>query len=72
MVHTQNGKWSGTWVPRNGNAGSPARIELTALLAVQNSQFLANQIYLTATLTSGAGAPLSQSVLNAASFAAVK
>ncbi len=68
MVHTQNGVWNGTWVPRNGTPGAAAQIAMTALLVLQNNQTLVNQIILTGSLASGAGAPVPQSVLNSASF----
>jgi adhesin/invasin len=68
MVHTQNGKWSGTWQPRNGSPGSPVRVLMTAFVAAPSGGALGAQTDLTVALTSGAGVPFPQSVLSAASF----
>ena len=67
MVHTQNGRWSGTWVPRNGSPGSSVRIAFTAFLS-QGTQFFGGQAQLSVGLTGGVGAPVSESVRNSASF----
>jgi uncharacterized protein (TIGR03437 family) len=68
FVHTENGKWSATWQPRNGSAGSTVRVLVTAFLAGSNGKVLGNQVYLTVSLTNGARVPSPQAVLNAASF----
>jgi uncharacterized protein (TIGR03437 family) len=68
MVHTANGRWSGTWQPRSGNPGGSVRVRITAFQAFANGKVLADQIDLNASLTSGARTPLPLSVLNGASF----
>jgi adhesin/invasin len=67
MVHTQNGKWSGTWQPRNGSSGSTMRVQMNAFLLL-NGQVVGAQADLTVILTSGTGVPFPQSVLSSASF----
>jgi uncharacterized protein (TIGR03437 family) len=68
MVHTANGRWSGTWQPRSGNPGTNVRVRITAFQAFGSGKTIGGQIDLTASLTSGAKTPLPLSVLNGASF----
>jgi uncharacterized protein (TIGR03437 family) len=68
MVHTANGRWSGTWQPK-GAQGNTVRVTLTAFLALGNGKVLGGQVDLIVTLTGGAGGPVPLSVLNGASFA---
>jgi uncharacterized protein (TIGR03437 family) len=71
LMHTQNGKWTGTWQPQGGGPGSSVRVSITALV-VKGNNTLINQANLTGLLVAGADVPLvsSGSVLNGASFAA--
>jgi uncharacterized protein (TIGR03437 family) len=71
LVHTSQGRWTGTWQPRNP-ASSTVRATITAFLALSSGKLLANQLYLSVTLATGATVPIVNpgSVLNAASFVA--
>ncbi len=69
LVHTENGNWSGTWLPRNGTAGISVAVRVAALLALASGKVLVgSQIVLTVTLAGGAGSPVPTAVLNGASF----
>jgi uncharacterized protein (TIGR03437 family) len=69
MVHTPQGRWSGSWQPRN-TAQSSMRATITAFLILPGGKTLANQLDMNVTLTNGARVPVVTpgKVLNGASF----
>lgn len=71
LVHTQEGHWAGSWQPRHTASGA-VRITITAFLALPNGTVLAEQVEMSATLTTGAAVPLVNpgAVVNGASFVA--
>ena len=71
LVHTPQGRWSGSWQPRN-TAQSKVRATITAFLILPNGKTLANQLDMNVTLGTGARVPLVTpgKVLNGASFVA--
>jgi uncharacterized protein (TIGR03437 family) len=72
LASTQNGKWTSTWQPRGGGAGSSVRLTISAFYTLPSTKLLLNQIYLNANLTNGAALPIVNpgAVVNGASFTA--
>jgi hypothetical protein len=65
LVHAGNGNWSGTWQPKNS---SPPQVKLTFVaVAIQGITVQGGTASLTVSLKSGAAAPLTTAVANAAS-----
>ena len=71
MVHTPQGRWTGSWQPRNTSQNT-VRATITAFMVQGNGKTLASQLDLNVNVVSGARVPLVApgQVLNGASFVA--
>ena len=57
MVHTPQGRWTGSWQPRN-TSQSYMRATITAFLILPGGKILANQLDMNVSLSNGARVPL--------------